>query len=860
MEIRETSLLFGETEGEGPVTATTTIDFPRTVERVAVGIVGYSARYEDDEDHHLGRLRCRVSAAIDGSDDTKVNVTGSFLLRDWSNEIDDPYSGLVDLAVLADLVPVAPPAPGAARSDLVVTGMEITQVVQHFRTADHLAPPNVFPDNSIRLVARKPTLVRVYVDHDATSGLAPINELRGELTVSGNGTTTTLMSLENITPRRDASIDRGNRRHTLNFLISDTASRGSLDLSVVAIDANDATQFSRPFDRSASFETRSAMPVMAIGIKYTGDDTTDGATAADLAAPVQSDFVDTFEFTETVFPIPSVNITSYAEIEYDKDTKSDINDGCDKLSDLRDAVAELRGDADDLVYGLYNVGVDTGSVGGCGGGGAGVGRIGGQTTAAHEFGHAVGRDHAPCDNVVRCAEPKNQDGSYPNYVGFDSDSIGEYGADPLSTLGDVKDPAVAHDFMGYSGSRWVSPYTYKALMSAVPDATSGASAAFAKSASASSFSGRFDGEWVPIAQEKLFLRLDIDREGIPTLHPSFHFPARPRPVGKVATDHSIEFHDRDGTVLSTTCLRVDDVGCGCSGGCGDETARPPLRIRQPVAFPDAACQMVLYRCDERIAEWWIPDPPRVEVEVQCVEHDHVGSLVAVRWKATQPRSGPRKGAANGDAHRVRPWALLQWRDRKGVWRGCALRTSEQTILVPRGNLGPIDPMHLRVLVTTGVATGVGEWQGSCDDDDRPMPPPPPVLVLGGARVNATRTNLGASASVAVTGDQSQITGTIRWHDARGGELARGRRLPASALAAGQHVIRASVVGSTNRVATEQWLVEKTPEGELVLLQGNLQQREDLPPIDERGDPADRHRSRGNTHQHDHDHDHDEGSA
>lgn len=90
-------------------------------------------------------------------------------------------------------------------------------MIQHFRSSEHLDAPNVFPDNSVRLVADKPTIVRLYTDYDVSSGLPTINELRGELAAEGNDATTTIPAIEVITPRRDVSIDRGNRRHTLNF-------------------------------------------------------------------------------------------------------------------------------------------------------------------------------------------------------------------------------------------------------------------------------------------------------------------------------------------------------------------------------------------------------------------------------------------------------------------------------------------------------------------------------------------------------------------------------------------------------------------------------------------------------------------
>src|SRR5690606_13960751 len=113
-----------------------------------------------------------------------------------------------------------------SRGDLIVVDAEITQAIQHFRSDRHLDAANVFPDNSIRLVAGKATVVRLYVDYDASSGLAPITSLSGELVVTAAGATTTIGASRPIAPRRDASIDRGQRDHTLNFLIPESLCQG----------------------------------------------------------------------------------------------------------------------------------------------------------------------------------------------------------------------------------------------------------------------------------------------------------------------------------------------------------------------------------------------------------------------------------------------------------------------------------------------------------------------------------------------------------------------------------------------------------------------------------------------------------
>jgi hypothetical protein len=49
---------------------------------VTAGITGYTAVFEDEEDHHVGRLEVEVDAQVDADDPTKVVVSGRFGLRD----------------------------------------------------------------------------------------------------------------------------------------------------------------------------------------------------------------------------------------------------------------------------------------------------------------------------------------------------------------------------------------------------------------------------------------------------------------------------------------------------------------------------------------------------------------------------------------------------------------------------------------------------------------------------------------------------------------------------------------------------------------------------------------------------------
>lgn len=164
----------------------------------------------------MGLLEIKLDTTID---DNTVTLDGKFGLRDWSRRWDDEYDGNIDFVVVADLAVGTAPPP---RGDLAITCMELNQAVRFFRSARFLDPANVRPDNSIILIARKNTGVRVYVDRDSSAGLPPITNLTGQLTVETGGGPVVLNPINPggaITPKAATQINQALANDTLNFLI-----------------------------------------------------------------------------------------------------------------------------------------------------------------------------------------------------------------------------------------------------------------------------------------------------------------------------------------------------------------------------------------------------------------------------------------------------------------------------------------------------------------------------------------------------------------------------------------------------------------------------------------------------------------
>ncbi len=825
MEIRTNALLFPKTRNSGPVSAQAIVPFPRAVTRAVAAVTGYAATFENREDQHLGKLELDVAATVDPANNRQVIIDGSFGLRDWSGTWDNEYSGNIQFAILAELAAVSPPAAGEARGDLLITDAEVTQAIQHFRSALHLDTPNVFPDNSIRLVAAKPAGVRLWVDYDRNSGLPLIPSITGSLTVTdASGITTVIPPLNTVVPRRENAILRGEADHTLNFVIPEGLCTGTISITAKVWNSLDSSVFSTEFTRSLVFEPMTAVRVFAVGVNYTGPDVIAGMP---VTAPTPTDIANLFATAELLYPIPQVTQTGYMTMDWDREMISDISKGCDKFGDLKDAVSDLRGSSTDIFYGVLNTGVNTGSVGGCGGsGGAGAGRVGSEVTAAHELAHVLGRKHAPCDNVTRCARPLNTDDEYPDYAGYDSDSIGEFGFDTRD--GSLRLPSDAHDLMGYSGNRWVSPYLYKALMSRIPSTGGGADGGDASTAlgvarqslGVAAVSLRSVPPWrskgdqsferIPLPAPHLFTRFTIHRDRRVEWETAFHFLTGPQAMEGRATKFTLELRDSEGNVLLAECLRDDESSCGCGCGCGSNTW--PRRFRPAIPYDPSAARLAILECDKVIHEQEIPAPPKVSIEARG-EGEPSDPYLHVRWKGSQ----------DGQAHL---WYLLQWRDRFGVWRGVAPRTQEEAWDVPKSLWGHRGGrVALRVLASAAIATGVAEWEGVIEVK-REKGSAPRRVRLGLRDVDPTaagRTEIPPILRATLWSEEGteSASGFVAWYNGRGALLGRGTTLQLNALPLGVHAIRAHVSNAGDGDGEAHWLIERTREHRYFLHRGTI---------------------------------------
>ena len=342
----------------------------------------------------------------------------------------------------------------APTSNLAIARIEWTQAIQTF---NFNGQGSGFPDNGVRMVARKETILRVYVDTTASPAFPTPASVSGK--VYEDPDQPPLRPINGRIPAvPSTSIDRGNSNHTLNFRIPAEHSTTIRTFTVWVFDPaheGDNAYTAKPAQVTLGFDPVPEVRIHGVLIHYTG-------RGLDIPAPSGLDLFDTLEWVARVLPIPGFTYTAYDMIDFNGDLTHGGGGGCGVgWNELFSILQNMRNASKtkDVYVGLLPLGVPTSGVIGCGGGGVAIAYVGEGRVLSQEIGHAFGRAHAPCGN------PPFPDPNYPVYNSYPLGSIGEFGFD--SSNSQIFNPAFTYDYMSYCGGLWTSPYTYNGVKSAI---------------------------------------------------------------------------------------------------------------------------------------------------------------------------------------------------------------------------------------------------------------------------------------------------------------------------------------------------------------------------------------------------------
>jgi hypothetical protein len=189
---------------------------------------------------------------------------------------------------------------------LYISGIEVVQTIQRFHSESHLSDiADRGPDNSIRLVARKPACVRVYM----RNGEGPLEGVSGTVTVQRRrlgetwvdfGTLAQLPpATVTVLPSQDYATERGWMASTLNFLIPAADMRGTMRLKVHVEVPGTEHHSERAIEIDASL--LQTLRLRGIPVRYSGPDA--AGSRINLAAPGLAEFQATATTALRMFPV-----------------------------------------------------------------------------------------------------------------------------------------------------------------------------------------------------------------------------------------------------------------------------------------------------------------------------------------------------------------------------------------------------------------------------------------------------------------------------------------------------------------------------------------------------------------------------
>jgi hypothetical protein len=705
----------------------------------------------------------QVTFSVDGGP-SQLATEGSPDWADWDANVQLPSPGAHSIVAVAEggaWTAQASTTIDAVIPRLTIVGIERTQSIQFFMFNGQGSGAGT--DNSVPLIAQKSTVLRVYIDGTTPTGASPASAVSGVLTLDPGPTIPPANGP--IAPTPSTGINRGLANATLNFLLPASLCTGTRTCTVSVFDPQlpGPRLVESELTISLAFQSVPRLRVHGVLVHVTGP-------GPNLPAPTDVALGNTLGTLLRIGPLSGIDYSGYTTIDFNGDLTSlpTSAGGCGMgweqlLGQLR-ALRAGSGTAD-VYVGILDFGVPVGVLG-CGGSGVAAARDGDPFTMAHEVGHALGRSHAPCPMGIGSVDP-----SYPTFDMFPSGSIGEFGVNLSNWL--IPAPQTTFDFMSACGPRWISPYTYAAIRSAI--VTSPASGM-----------GSMGAEMRDVPGEYLYLNFRLYRDGQLELLPSFHlYGPAPAPETGAPSLVECELISADEQIIASRRCRLE---------WNQSPADPYVEYHTAIPW-DPAVETIAFRRDGKIIQTHRVEAaaPRVSIEAPESLEGEPGPI-RVYWTVE-------------DAQPEMRYMVRYSHDDGASWRAVAAQLAEPHYALDLGLLPGGERCRIQVVASAGIRTAVEQT-------------PPFAVPVKPARARifspAETASIEQGQPLALMGiGFSPDFGTsdfedTEWTSDRDGPLAVGYDAIVTGLSAGRHHVRLTVPDGLGGESVATTVVEVGP--------------------------------------------------
>ncbi len=685
--------------------------------------------------------------------------------------------------------------------DVHIYGVEISQAIQYFHSHLHLADPTQQgADNSVRLVANKPALLRVYLRAGLRSfgpARATVQVLRRSLLGNWNLVTalTVLPPGEMIAPIDPPyDIERGEMHQlpsptiegTLNFVVPAAVMFGNLLFRVSVSEGRSGGLLNQgPTDTRdvhVNIDLRQTLRLRAIMVGYSGPKSSSDPAPLFLAPPnYPADLLKTAGFSLMMYPVQSAmdySSAGWVSCEHPLDDGPGCSPNWDALVAKLVAQKTADGNRSDVIYyGLLPINIPfrypLDGIG-CERSDISLGRVGGDVAPsipsfgehamAHQVGHECGLLHAPGVSHFADADPNYP--AYPPYdpIGVPKGSRGEYGVEIYSTVWILLPRA--KDIMGspgFSGDMGLSLYNYGRLMESPrlnPVYIDGIKATETRLV----VGYGQDTKRLPMISLIGLMRAEGDLE----ITSVMRVETRDVPVAAQAGDLRAELRGEDGTPIAQSPLRImtsrsDSAGCRCDGS----TAIAFPCVVQAL-LPDAARGGSIAICDAT-RDLWVNLPRKTQLRIARFEASVDDNRLVATWNVNSA---------------VAPEVWLQCSDDRGeTWNALATGVAGDRAVFDGSDL-PAGTVMFRLLASDGFDTAAS------DSVSVDMPVRPPTVSIIAPRDDETLQAAGVLrlwGAVTLDGRPAAEFDSARWL-IDGNSVAEGLDVFVHAPPAGRHIV------------------------------------------------------------------------